>query len=171
MIKGIIRLVYRKLIDNTASSGWEKYVFEDTHKEFYMQAQQFDRQGTYTTFKEMADNIPKAEQMHYLVSTAAINYIRQLEEKMPDVTNAFGKHCVPFKNFSFEIIRSHIQDKKQHQVAIHFYSESLIWIGSIDKHLLLTLNNQAEALQNGQEVNTEMIVMIPNLSISSFKKA
>ncbi len=169
MRKGMIRLSYRKLIDSTASRLWEQYVFEDTYKEFYLQAQQFDQSGKYTTFQEMIKHIPKADQMHYLVSTAAVGYIRQLQERIPDVTNVFGKPCISFKNFRFEMVQSHIRDKKQHQVAIQFYSEPLIWIDTVDKQLLLAPGDQLEALQMGEEVETDLVSMIPHLSISFFK--
>ncbi len=58
MAKGIIQICYRKIIDATSTSIWDKYVFEDTYKEFYMQVQQFDQQQKYTTFQEILKNTP-----------------------------------------------------------------------------------------------------------------
>jgi hypothetical protein len=53
MTKGLIRFCYLKIIDASSTSHWDKYVFEDTYKEFFMQAQQFDQQKKYTTFQEI----------------------------------------------------------------------------------------------------------------------
>lgn len=168
-MKGIIRLGYRKLINSYSTDSWDKQVFEATHREFYMQAQQFDQQGKYETFQEIVANIPKAEQMHYLVSTAAFHHIKQLNEIMPDVKNALGQLCIPFKNFRFEIIQSHIHEKKQHEVAIFFYSEPLSWIDTVTNHLLVSTNYAIETFPNREELSTELIALIPNLSIVSFK--
>jgi hypothetical protein len=68
-----------------------------------MQAQRIDPGGTFRTFGELLENLPNADQLHYLASTAAIGYIRQLNDVMPDIANAYGKLCLPFKNFKFEI--------------------------------------------------------------------
>jgi hypothetical protein len=170
MAKGLIRLCYAKVIDASSVTAWDKYVFEATYKEFYMQAQQFDQQKKYTTFQEILENIPKADQMHYLVSTAAVGYIRQLNETIPDIANAFGKPCVPFKNFRFEIIQSHVKNRSLHKVAIYFYSENLTWIDTIGDRLLFSFGNHLEALAQGQSVETEMLTIRPNLIICSYQE-
>jgi hypothetical protein len=170
MTKGIIRICYNKTIDSTPSSLWEKYVFEDTYKEFIMQAQQFDQQRKYKTFQEILKNVPHAEQMHYLVSTAAIGYIRQLNERVPNVVNTQGNLCLPFKNFKFEIIQSHIENKNLHRIAIYFYSEPLVWVDTIDQYLVVAMAEKLNDLNEGKEVETETFALRPNLSISSFQK-
>ncbi len=171
MAKGVIQICYRKIIDATSASIWDKYVFEDTYKEFLMQVQQFDQQQKYATFQEILKNTPKADQMHYLVSTAAIGYIRQLNERMPDVVNVFGKPCVPFKNFRFEIIQSHVKNKDLHKVVIYFYSEPITWIDTISHNqLLFAPGDQLEALANRKKVETEMMVLSPNISITSYQQ-
>ncbi|MBA4053265.1 MAG: hypothetical protein C0490_00995 [Marivirga sp.] len=171
MLKGIIQLCGRKIIDAKSASVWDKYVFDDTYREFCLQAQQFDQQKKYTTFQEILKNEPKADQMHYLVSTAAIGYIRQLNGKMPDVVSVFSKPCVPFKNFRFEIVQSHIEDKALHKVVIYFYGEPLIWIDTINgNQLLFAMGDQLESFNSGKKVETEILVMSSNLSISSFQQ-
>jgi hypothetical protein len=162
----IVRLCYRKIIDANSQKVWDKAVFDDTHLEFYMQAQRLDPDGKYTTLQELTENISNADQLHYLTSTAAIGYIRQLKEVIPDMANAYGKLCLPFKNFKFEIIHSHMMDKSQHKVAIWFYSEPLTWIDTIENQLLIAFGDQSETIRNGVEVETEMIALVPHLSIS-----
>ena len=161
----IIRLCYRKIIDINSLKLWDKAVFEDTHLEFYMQTQRLDPEGKYATFQEVAENVPNPDQLHYLASTAAIGYIRQLKDVIPDITNAYGKLCLPFKNFKFEIIQSHITDKSQHKIAIWFYSEPLTWIDTIGNQLLISYG---QVIDEGLERETEMISLVPYLSISHY---
>lgn len=169
MAKGIIRLCYKKIIDVNAQKQWERYVFEDTYREFFMQVQFYNQEEKYHTFQELIANVPAVEKLHYLVSTAAINYIRQLNDLIPDIANVHQQLCLPFKNFRFEIIHSHVKNKEEHKVAIYFYSEPLIWIDTIDNQLLIASDNQKETLRVGSEISTDLISLQPLLSISSFQ--
>src|ERR1700712_2957657 len=112
MSKGLIRFCYRKIIDSSSQKLWDKYVFDDTYQEFFMQAQFYNQEKKYNTFQELLANVPNADKLHYLASTAAVGYIQQLKEIMPDIVNIYGKNCLPFKQFKFEIIQSHIQKKE-----------------------------------------------------------
>lgn len=169
MAKGIIRLCYKKIIDVNAQKQWERYIFEDTYREFFMQSQFYNQEEKYHTFQELIANVPAADKLHYLVSTAAINYIRQLNDLIPDITNTQQQLCLPFKNFRFEIIQSNTQRKEEHKVAIYFYSEPLTWIDTIDNHLLIAYGNQKDAINNGEEIQTDLIGLQAFLSISSFQ--
>lgn len=165
-----IRLCYRKIIDADSRKAWDKAVFDDTHLEFYMQAQRLDPEGKFNIFQELIENVPNADQLHYLTSTAAVSYIRQLKDIIPDIANTYGKLCLPFKNFKFEIIDSHIHDKSQHKIAIYFYSEPVIWIETVYNQLLISYETALENVLAGKEMETDMIPLVPFLSISHFKK-
>lgn len=169
MIKGLIRLSYRKIIDAASQKLWDKYVFDDTYMEFYMQAQSYNQDGRYTTFQELLDNVPNADRLHYQTSTAAIGYIRQLNGIIPEIANASGKLCLPFTQFMFEIIQSHVQNKDAHRVAISFYSEPLTWLDTLGNALLITYGDQREAIRAGKVVDTDMVTLQPYLTISSFQ--
>lgn len=169
MIKGLIRLCYRKIIDASSQTAWDKYVFVDTYMEFYMQAQFYNQENKYTTFQELIDNVPNADRLHQLTSAAAIGYIRQLDGLIPDVTTRLGKLYLPFTQFKFEIIQSHVQHRDAHKVTISFYSEPLTWIATVNDQLLVANGDQRVALQMGKEVDTELIALQPYLSISSYQ--
>lgn len=170
-MKGLITFRYSKIIDRGSSkTKWDQYVFDDTYREFFMQAQEFDQEGNYSTFHEILANVPKAEEMHYLVSTAAVSYIRQLNNYIPNVLNTAGKTCLPFKNFRFEILQSHTRDKNQHRIAIHFFSEEIIWIDSLGKHLIFALGDQLGLLKSGLKVETDTLIMPSDLGICSFRE-
>ncbi|WP_420150565.1 hypothetical protein [Spirosoma sp.] len=170
MVKGLIHLSYRKLIDASSQKLWDKYVFDDTYMEFYMQAQFYNQENKYNTFQELLDNVANADRLHYQTSTAAIGYIRQLNGIVPDITNRLGKLCLPFTLFKFEIVQSHVQKKEDHKVAILFYSEPLTWLDTIDSTLLIAYGDQREALQAGKAIDTDMITLQPYLSVSSFQR-
>ncbi|MBE9466463.1 hypothetical protein ACFP1I_24130 [Dyadobacter subterraneus] len=167
MTKGLIQLCYRKIIDADSQKIWDKYVFDDTYMEFFMQAQTYNQEGKYRTFQEISENVPAAKNLTYLVSTAAFNYIRQLKDVVPDIVNVYGKLCLPFNRFKFEIIDSDVKDKAGHKVAIYFYSDPLTWIDTLDGKLLIAYGDKREAINRGEEVETEMIALQPFLNISS----
>ena len=167
MFKGIIRLSYRKIIDADSQKLWDKYVFEDTYMEFFMQAQFYNQENKYATFQELLDNVPNADRLHNLTSSAAVGYIRQLNQIIPDIANRSGKLCLPFSQFKFEIVHSHVQDKNAHRVAIQFFSDPLTWLGTIQDTMLIAYGDQREALAQGMEVETDTIALQPYLSISS----
>lgn len=167
-MQGIVRLCYRKTIDHTTQDAWDRAVFNATHLEFYMQAQRVDPEGRFATFKELIENIPEAQHLHYLVSSAAMGYIRLLKDVVPDIKNQLGDLCLSFHDFKFEIIQSHIEDKTMHTIAVSFYSDPVTWIETIGNHLLIAQDDCSERLRSRMEVETEMIAIVPKLSISHF---
>ena len=132
-----------------------------------MQAQFYNQANTYSTFQELLDNVPNADRLHYLTSAAAVGYIRQLKGTIPDIVNVGGKLCLPFTQFKFEIIHSHVEQKDAHKIAILFYSEPLTWIDTLGNRLLIAYGDQREALQDGKDIDTDMVELQPYLTIAS----
>ena len=160
-----IRFCYRKIIDTNSSKAWERLVFEDSYTEFKMQHQQFNIAGV-NSFSEMLQKNAAAEQLHFLVSGAALGYVQQLNGKIPDVFNSLGRQFLPFINFRFEIINSDIKDVSKHTVAINFFSEPVVWIDTIGNAMLLNINNEKE----NNELLTHMLTLQPYLSICSIQQ-
>jgi hypothetical protein len=103
MANKIIRLSYCIIIDSTSRNAWDKLVFEDTYTEFLMQSQYYNQDKKYYTFSELIANVPAAEKLHFLVSSAVIGYLKQLNGKIPDILNTQGKQFLSFTNYMFEI--------------------------------------------------------------------
>lgn len=158
----IITVCYRKIIDANSVKEWEKLMFEDTYREFKMQAQFFNQQKKYETFAQLIHQVPGAEKLHFLVSAAAINYIKQLNNKIPDVQNNIGKTFLRFNQYYFEIINSHVQNKAAHSIAINFYSDPLIWHETIGEYLLLSNMDIPEE-------QTHLYHIQPFINIHSYK--
>lgn len=166
MMEKIIRFCYRKIIDAASPTAWERLIFEDSYTEFKMQSQRFNEANKYSSFAEILHNNPAAEQLHFLTSAAATGYVKQLNNKIPDVQNTLGKTFLPFSNFRFEIINSDVKDISKHRVAINFYSDVITWIDTVGSTMVLAINNTAE---NG-ELLTESFIMPPFVSIYSIKQ-
>lgn len=167
MATRIIRLCYRKIIDSASQGVWETYVFDDSYKEFLLQAQFYNQEKKYHSFAQLLHNVKGAEQLHFLVSAAVTGYVRQLAGIVPDVTNTLGKTFLPFSNYRFEIIQSDVQDKGRHRIALNFYSEELRWLHTVGTQLLVAVGGNEE---NGA-VLTEMVSLQPFLGIYSLKEA
>ncbi|GAA3923615.1 hypothetical protein GO495_02755 [Chitinophaga oryziterrae] len=162
----VIRLLYRKIIDASSQSAWEKLVFNDSYTEFIMQAQLYNQEKKYITFGELIAYVPNAEKLHFLVSGSVVGYLKQLNRKVPDILNNSGKLFLPFSNYKFEIINSDIKDKSKHQVAVNFMSEPLTWYDTIGNQLLVALDTTPV----NDEILTEQFAMQPFLSICSLKE-
>ena len=166
MNKRIIRLCYRKIIDANSPNAWERFVFDDSYKEFLMQSQLYNPDKKYSSFAEIINNNPGANRLHFLVGASIIGYLKQLNETIPDILNALGKHFLKFKDFRFEIINSNSKDKSKHQVAINFYSEQLVWHDTISGQLVVSLDKKKET----GEHQTDLFTLQPFLSIYSLKE-
>ncbi|MXV51021.1 hypothetical protein GS399_08555 [Pedobacter sp. HMF7647] len=165
MDRQIITLCYRKIIDINSNGALEKMVFEDSYTEFKMQFQYFNQDNKHQTFAGLLHYNPGAEKLHFLVSGAVTAYVRQLNGKMPDILNTLGKQFLKFNAFRFELINSDIHDIKKHQVALNFYSESLIWHHTIGQQLLVSCTKQ-----HSDAYHTEMFALQPFLSINTLKE-
>lgn len=163
----IIRLCYRKIIDNASPKAWDKLVWESSYNEFLMQSQFYNQEKSYTSFAELLINKPGAERLHYLVSAAVVPYVLQLNGKVPDILNSLGKHFLVFKNHRFEIINSDIKNKAAHRVAINFISEPLQWHDTIGDNMLLSA---VGAKETDDGVLTDILQLQPFLSIYSVKE-
>lgn len=159
----LITLCYRKIIDARSQKDWEKLVFEDTWREFKMQSQLYNQEKKYSTFSQLMMHVPGAEKLHFLVSAAAVNYIKQLNNKIPDVVNNTGKIFLKFTRFNFEIINSDIQNKSVHSVALNFFSDELKWHETIGEYLLLSPVDEAEE-------QMQLYRIQPFVNIHSFKR-
>ncbi len=165
---GIIRFCYRHVIDASSTSAWDKLVFDSSYTEFLMQSQLYNQQKRYSSFAQLLQEVPGAEKLHFLVSSAVVGYIQQLQEQVPVIVNVLGKKCLHFSGYRFEIINSDITDKAMHQVAISFYSRPMHWHQTIGNSLLVSPVDEP-ATEDG--LLTELIEMRPYLSIYSFKPA
>ena len=159
-----ISLCYRKIITSSSGAPWDKLVFEDSYQEFKMLVQYFNKDKKYQTFAELIRNVPGAEKLHFLVSASVSGYVAQLNNCIPDIADNLGKRFLQFKNFSFEIINSHINNISKHQVAVNFFSEKLLLHEVIGEYLLLSDLEQQENVYE-----THLLKIVPYLSIDQYQ--
>lgn len=149
-------------------STWERLVFTDSFTAFKMQAQHYDKANKYQTFLQLMQNVPNANQLHFLVSGAVVGYVKQLNGIVPDVTNNLGLLFLTFDQFRFEIINSDLNNIDKHIVAINFYSDELNYLAQIDQYLLTSKANSTT--ENMGETLTDLFTISPYLSIYSIQQ-
>jgi hypothetical protein len=165
MQKSKIRLAYRIVIDNSSSLLWDKYVFEETFREYLMQHQLYNtKDNPKNTFRELLAENAKAEKLHYLVGIAANGYVQQLNGKLHRVSDVLGNHFFPFVNYELDIVNTDIRDIGKHKIGITFYSPLLTLIDTINGCYLIS--------KTTDETNTYETLMFPiqpNLAICYFE--
>ncbi|PZR18999.1 MAG: hypothetical protein DI539_15585 [Flavobacterium psychrophilum] len=162
-----IRLAYRLIIDNSSASAWEKYIFEDTYREYLMQHQLFSSKETpANTFRELLSENPKAEKLHFLTGMAAQNYIAQLKGNFYRVQDVLGSTFFPFVNYKLDIINTDITDSSKHKIGITLYSPLLTYLGIVNNCYLVSLETEAK-----QGYETLMFSIQPQLSICYYEDA
>lgn len=161
-----IRLAYRIVIDSSSTFVWDKYVFEDTYKEYLMQQQLFNsKENPKSTFRELVSENEKANQLHFLVGMAANGYVEQLKGNFHRVTDVLGNHFFPFINFHLDIINTDITDSSKHKIGITFYSPLMVLLDTINNQYLVSKEAEKET-----GFQTLAFQMQPNLAICYYEK-
>lgn len=161
-----IRLAYRAIIDNSSSAAWERYIFEDTYKEYLMQQQLFNnKEQPANSFRELLAENQKAEQLHFLTGIAANNYVQQLKGLLYRVPDILGNNLMPFEGFRFDIINTDITDISKHKVGITFFSPLLTYLGTVNDSYLVSKDTAAKA-----GYDTVMYPLQPQLAICYYEE-
>jgi len=161
-----IKLAYRLVIDSSSGFLWDKYVFEDTFKEYKMQSQQFNSaENPKNTFRELLAENQKATQLHFLTGIAANGYVEQLKGNLHRVTDVLGNNYFPFINYQLDILNTDIMDISKHRIGITFYSPLLTYFGIIEGNYLVS-----KITENKNEYETIMFPVQQNLAICYIQK-
>jgi hypothetical protein len=161
-----IKLAYRVIIDSSSTIIWDKYVFEDTFKEYQMQSQQFNSaDNPKNTFRELLSENEKAAQLHFLVGIAADGYVKQLKGNFHRVSDVLGNQYFPFINYQLDIVNTDITDQSKHKIGITFYSPLLTYFGIIEGNYVVSKNTE-----NTNEYETIMFLVQPHLSVCYIQK-
>mgnify|MGYP003606221368 CR=1 FL=1 len=156
-----IKLAYRIIIDSSSTLIWDKYVFEDTFKEYQMQSQQFNStENPKNTFRELLAENEKAQQLHFLIGIAADGYVRQLKGNLYRISDVLGNQYFPFINYQLDIINSDSADQSKHKIGITFYSPLLTYFGIVEGNYLVSKN-----IEDTTGFETIMFPVQPQLSI------
>lgn len=140
-----IRLACRVIIDSSSVSAWDRYIFEDTYREYLMQQQLFNsKEQPVATFRELLAVNPKAQQLHFLTGMAAQNYVAQLKGSFYRIHDVLGSTFFPFENFKLDIINTDINDNSKHKVGITLFSPVLTYLGMINNCYLVSLETDVK---------------------------
>jgi hypothetical protein len=133
-----------------------------------MHAQLFAHQTNHTRYSDLLLHMKGADNLPFLTSAAVMPYLRQLNDRVPDIADNLGHQFLLFRNFRFEIIQSDIRDKGRHRVAISFITEPMTWHHTIGTYLLLS-HLSAEPADGA--VPAHLLQLQPFLSIDTMKNA
>lgn len=160
-----IRLAYRIVIDASSIFLWDKYVFEDTYKEYLMQSQLFNsKEHPKNTFRELLSENEKAHQLHFLVGMAASGYVEQLKGNFHRVSDVLGNNFFPFVNYQLDIINTDITDISKHKIGITFFSPLFVLLDIINNSYLVS-----KEIEKENNFETIMFPVQKNLSICYFE--
>ena len=160
-----VQFAYRLIIDVNTASIWEKYLFEATYKEYYLQEQLFQNENNKVeTFLELKRYNPKAEQLHYLVGVAAIPYIEQLAGNLYQIKDKLNKTHLNFINFELDIINSSNLHHQKHKIGITFYTKQYLYFGEMNDNYLISLEEEKSSI-----IKTLMFPYREQFSISSIE--
>lgn len=166
MQQKLIRISYTKRINSSNTKLWDQLVFNSSWQELQMQAQFYNQQQQHTTFRQLVQQVPSAEKLHFLVSSSVVGYLKQLNGIVPDVLNKRGIPFLLFNDFKFEIIDSNFSDQSKHEIQLTFFSDPVLWHETIADWLLLS--NPAEP-QTKEGALTHLLQLQPAVDIYSYK--
>lgn len=160
-----IRLAYRIVIDNGATAAWDRYIFEDTYREYLMQQQLFNTpESPVNTFRELLSENPKAEQLHFLTGMAVNSYAAQLKGSFYRLADVLGSTFFPFTGHRLDIINTDITDISRHKIGITLYSPLLLYLGIVNDCYLV-----ATDIEQKPGYETLMFAVQPHLAICYYE--
>ena len=165
MSKAQVKIVYRQVIDESCSSGFEKAVFQASYDEFLLKSQAYNQEGKFKTFSKIKTNDGRANSLHYKLSFSVGHFIAQLNNKIPVIRDNMGNK-ISFEIANFELIESHVEDISLHKVAINYETGLLQLIETMGEYLLLA----KEYLPEQGPIETFVLRMQPDLSIVSYQE-
>ncbi|MGQ2982340.1 hypothetical protein [Flavobacterium sp.] len=131
----------RTVIDSNSQNPWDRYIFEDSYREYLMQQQLYnDKDNPKNTFRELLAENPKAEKLHFLTGMAAEHYVSQRKGSFYRVTDVLGSTFFPFTGYKLDIINTDITDISRHKVGITLFSPLLSYVGIVNNCYLVSLN-------------------------------
>lgn len=159
-----IRLAFRQVIDaGSARTAFEKAVFSDTYHEFRVQIQTYNPDNAFTTWEQVRGAVPQASPtLPIRVGFSIGLYVGGLNNQVPGLADALDQPIL-FSDHQFELLESDLTDRSRHRVAITYLTDTLTWLDTIGRTLLLTAGDPATG-----PVNTFMVAVQPGLSIVSY---
>src|SRR6476661_8636736 len=165
MLKGLIKLAYRQIIDAGNKENFERSVLEVSYEEFFMKSQAYNQENKFKTFKEMVANDGRANSLHYKSGFAIGTLIQLLNQKIPELQDTLGK-SLNFEVHQFEIIDSDITNPTAHKVAITYTTGILTCFGNMGKYMLLAEGDKLTE-PSTEPVETFILKMQEGLSVIS----
>lgn len=158
----MVQLSFRQFINSSHHSEFEEAIRQYSYNEFLLKSQAYNPDGKYTRFSEMVAADGRANSLHYKTGFVIEPWILKYKSQIPSLKDHGGK-SIPFVNHRFELIESHLTDFNQHECAIHYQTQSYMWLASISHALVLSpVNSQKDA---DEFISCFTLDLLPSLSI------
>lgn len=162
-MKAKIKLAFRIVIDRNSILAWDRYIFEDTYFEYKIQHQVFDDpENPVKNYWELLAKNPNSEKIPFLLSTAVVNYVSQLNGEIKSLPDVLGSTFFPIEHFKLDLISSNVEDPSKHKLGLTFYTPELLLIDIIDNKYLLSRN------LSGETFETYMFGFHPQVAIAYY---
>ncbi|MDQ1094871.1 MULTISPECIES: hypothetical protein [Chryseobacterium] len=162
-MKAKIKLAFRIVIDRNSTLAWDRYIFEDTYFEYKIQHQVFDDpENPVKNYWELLAKNPNSEKIPFLLSTAVVNYVSQLNGEIKSLPDVLGSTFFPIEHFRLDLISSNVEDPSKHKLGLTFYTPELLLIDIIDNKYLLSRN------LSGETFETYMFGFHPQVAIAYY---
>ena len=170
MNPALIKIAYRQVITNSSEGIFEKYVFNNSYNEFLLKSQAYNPQGKFKTFTEIKCNDGRANSLHYKTGFSIDGFVSNLENVIPGIMDTHEKPII-FETYKFELIESHLTEKKFHKIALFYYTEIMTLLDNLEAYLLLSPSDKSKEHTAGKPIeDTFMLKIQPGLSISSYRE-
>lgn len=162
-MKAKIKLAFRVVIDENSSMLWDQYIFEDTYLEYKIQHQVFDdKDDPVKNYWQLLLKNCNAEKIPFLLSTAVVNYVSQLNGEIKSLPDVLSNTYFPIEDFKLDLISSNVEDKSKHKIGLTFYTPELLLMDIIDNKYLLSKTT------SGEHFDTFMFSFHPQVAISYY---
>jgi len=165
MAKALLTIAYRQILDASSQEDFAKGVLYFSYEEFKLKLQTYNPEGRWNTFTELKAADGRANSLHYKTGFAVTGLIQTLHNKIPVLKDTLGRQLL-FETHQFELIESALDNKLQHQVAIHYFTPVLKLHAIIGEYLLLSYTDQEDKIP----ADTFLLAMQPGVSISTYQE-
>jgi hypothetical protein len=151
------------------TGDFQKRVFNDSYQEYLIQIQSFDPGKKYKTWDKLREAIPKANlNVQYKTGFAIGEYVKNLANKIPDLTDNLGHSPFLFARHEFEIISSDVENLSNHKVAITYFTDLITLVDCFGEYVVLAASENSK-VSSAACIETTTLKMQHNLSISQWE--
>lgn len=169
MILAAIRLLYTHTIDRSSDTEAEGEIFSQTYQAFLKRMDAFrnteiDTWNALRPFKAQVEPF-----LRLLTQIGKAAYGNYHQDVIPNLKDKTGRIDINYADISVTMEKSSIHNRDDHKITVHFVTKEYLLLQTIADSLLLSLIENAELLKANKTVETFMLELSKEVTISSFR--